>query len=113
MRLSKAEFCEAVNKYEHMIEEEGKILDTLDINPEWVPGNWVNEYYNFLLQMCDFEDEDFEIEYGTLLDYFCWDINFGKDFKIGDIKINGREVDLSKPETLYDILIEGGTVEHA
>ena len=36
--------------------------------------------------------------------YFCYEIDFGRKFKIGDIVENGVEVDFSSADKLYDYL---------
>ena len=41
MRLTKEEFCAAVDKFEQMCNEESKLLRALDIGAEWKPGQWI------------------------------------------------------------------------
>lgn len=42
---------------------------------------------------------------GSDLAYFCYEINFGRDFKPGCITDNGKDVDFSSAESLYDYLV--------
>ena len=37
MKLDKRQFCIAVETYKEMLEEEEKLLDALDVAPEWKP----------------------------------------------------------------------------
>ena len=39
---------------------------------------------------------------GSDLSYFCYELNFGRNFKEGDVTDDGRNVDFSSPESLYD-----------
>ena len=48
MKLSKHEFCTAVNTFREMLEEEHKYCDLLYISPEWGPGQWIGNYYELL-----------------------------------------------------------------
>ena len=41
---------------------------------------------------------------GSDISYFCWEIDFGRKFKMGDVKVNGVDVDFSTAEKLYDYL---------
>ena len=102
MKLSKKEFCTAVNTYKSMLEEETKFLDAFDISPEWKPGEWINNYYEFLSDMCELEENP---NYGTILDWFCFDMNFGRD---EDSKIfeGSRTWRVNSPEILYDYIME-------
>lgn len=50
-------------------------------------------------------------KYGTDIEYFIYEIDFGRDFKMGDYTCNGENIDLSTPEKLYDWLIKNGFEE--
>ena len=39
------------------------------------------------------------------IDYFCFELNYGEDYKPGAITYNGEDVDFSSPAALYDFLI--------
>lgn len=100
MRLTKEEFCEAVNKYEEMYRKEHEIIKTLDINPEWAPSTWLDEYYNFLNKMCDFTQRGYEND----LDYYCFDLDFGKKWKPRMIIVNNKDVPCRNAEELWDLI---------
>ncbi len=102
MKLNKKEFCAAVDTYKSMLEEENKLIDALDISPEWTPGEWINNYYELLFYLCELEDDSI---YGTVLDWFCFETHFGedRDNKIYDGK---KEWTINSPEILYDYIME-------
>lgn len=105
MKLTKHQFCKAVDTYKEMLNQEHQIIDILDICPEWAPGAWINNYYEFLSDMCDLEENPI---YGTTLDWFCFETDFGQktDYnKIYDINTN-RTWRIESPETLYDYIME-------
>lgn len=102
MKLSKKQFCIAVNTFHDMLEQENKLLDVLNITPEWVPGEWVNNYYDLLSELCELEEDP---QIGTILDWFCFEIDFGKD-KDNKIYNGYKEWTINSPEILYDYIME-------
>lgn len=104
MKLSKRQFCIAVNTYKEMLEEEEKLLDALDITPEWKPGEWINSYYELLTDLCELETDEV---YGNDLDWFCFDTKFGTDkdmCKVYDTQ-TGLTWRIESPDILYDLII--------
>lgn len=105
MKLTKSQFCKAVNTYQSMLEEEFEIINLLDISPDWKPNNWIENYYDFLSNLCDLDSNSL---YGTTLDWFCYEANFGQDNdsnKIFDINTN-RTWHIKSPDILYDYIME-------
>lgn len=103
MKLSKRQFCIAVETYKEMLEEENRLLDALEIGPDWKPGEWINSYYELLSDLCELEIDDL---YGSDLDWFCFDAKFGanKDMnKIFDTE-TGRTWRIENPGLLYDFI---------
>ena len=103
MKLSKRQFCIAVNTYKTMLEEEQKIVEVLDIGPEWKGAEWIESYYELLSDMCELEVDEL---YGSDLDWFCYDTKFGTDKdmnKVYDIKTS-RTWRIESPEILYDFI---------
>lgn len=43
---------------------------------------------------------------GTDIDYFIYELNFGKDWKPGYVQENGEDIDLSSADKLYDYIIK-------
>ncbi len=75
MQLDKRQFCIAVSTYRDMLEEAEAIQNALDIGDEWKPREWINNYYELLSDICDLE---VDVNYGTDLDWFCYETNFGR-----------------------------------
>lgn len=51
-----------------------------------------------------FEDEG-------ILSWWLYECNYGRDFSLGDLEVDGVEIDLSTPEKLYDYLIKNMEVK--
>lgn len=75
MKLNKEQFIKHVNEYHEMLDKETQILNILGGVAEWEPREWLNNYYDFLSEMCELEDSS----NGTILDWFCFETNFGED----------------------------------
>ena len=101
MKLSKLQFCNAVNTFREMLEQDNKYRNLLHINPDWAPSEWIDNYYTFLSDLCGLETD---IYVGNTFDWFCFETNFGqKDNKIFDGNKTWR---IESPEILYDYLME-------
>lgn len=103
MKLSKAQFCTAVETYKVMLEEQDELLDALNANIEWKPGEWINNYYDLLSDLCELEEDPY---IGTDLDWFCFETDFGrrKDMcKVFDHETS-RTWRIESPEILYDYI---------
>ena len=104
MRLTKFEFCNAVDMFEEMCRQESEIQEMLGISdPEWVPGKWIGAFYELLTDASEVEEDP---NYGTDLDWFCFDTNFGKkeDYcKVYD-KDTGITWTIKTPDILYDYI---------
>ena len=107
MRLTKEEFCIAVDKFEQMCKEEHDLLRALDIGAEWKPGLWISAYYDFLSDMCDFAPEQETAEYGNDLDYYCFELDFGHKWKPDMIKIDGEDIPCRNAEELWNLIMRG------
>jgi len=103
MKLSKAQFCIAVETFKEMMEEENDLINALDISPEWKPGRWVNNYYELLEDLCELEVDDL---YGTDLDWFCFETDFGQNKDMNKVynTETGRTWCIESPEILYDFI---------
>lgn len=104
MRLTREEFQKAVDIYEQMTQEEAKITDSLNIDLDWVPSTWIEHYYNLLSMLCDFSEEEYTLEYGTDLDYYCYDLAFGKKWTPGIIKVDGKDMPCRNSGDVYDLI---------
>lgn len=103
MKLTKAQFCKYVNTYEEMLRESYEATSSLGI-VQWVPDKWINNYYNMLSDMCElYEDKNI----GTILDWFCFETDFGANEEMNKIYEDGREWPwrIESPEVLYDYIM--------
>lgn len=48
----------------------------------------------------------FHLEYDDTLSWWLYERDYGREFEIGDLTVEGKEIDLSTPEKLYDYLLE-------
>ncbi len=103
MKLNKRQFCEAVNTYREMLEQDYKYSERLSISPDWGPGEWIGNYYRLLSDLCELEED---IYVGTTLDWFCHETNFGKDKTTNKIFDGYKTWRIDSPEILYDYLME-------
>lgn len=103
MKLSKHQFCVAVETFKEMMEEENDLINALDISPEWKPGRWINNYYELLEDLCELEVDDL---YGTDLDWFCFETDFGQNKDMNKVynTETGRTWRIESPEILYDFI---------
>lgn len=104
MRLTKEEFCTAVDKFEQMCKEEHDLLTALGTGPEWKPALWISTYYDFLNDMCDFNPEHETIEYGNDLDYYCFELDFGHKWEPGMITIDDEDIPCRNAEELWNLI---------
>lgn len=100
MRLTREEFINAIEIYKRMIAEEEFILNSFDINPEWTIGRWIAEYLNLLNRVCDLPKDEY---LGTILDTFCFDMDFGTY----NVEVQTAEATyrLDNPGALYDFIM--------
>lgn len=45
------------------------------------------------------------------ISWWLYECNYGRDFSLGDLEVDGVEIDLSTPEKLYDYLIKNMEVK--
>lgn len=103
MKLTKEQFCSAVDAYQKMNDEELIISNSLGIT-EWLPQNWLDNYYSLLTELCEFKDEDYDNCYGTDLDYYCFELDFGRNWSPGMVTIDGKDIPLRNAEDLWNYI---------
>ena len=97
MRLTKDEFVRAVATVDKMFQEERKMGNALGLG-EWKVLQFVGEYYDFLAEMCELPENKW---YGTDLDYFCFELEFGRKWDT-----SGACDDFRTAEGLYDFITD-------
>ena len=105
--LTKEQFVKYIGKIQECYEFENEISEAFYKYgcqaPEF-PFPY-NEMVDVLNVMFTLETND---NWGSDIDYFCIELDFGKKYKPGCIKDeNGNEIDLSSAEKLYDYITRG------
>lgn len=102
MKLTKRQFCIAVDTFQSMMEELNAIEDTVGSELR-VPSDWIESYYDLVLDLCELEEDPYV---GNDLDWFCFETDFGrkKEYcKVYD-KHTDRTWTIETPEILYDFI---------
>lgn len=107
MLISKEAFCDIINKliktndFVNEVNTKAKELDNA-IESDFFNASSLSISFEtdvvYLLKTM-FNDTD-------TLSYWLYECNYGRDFKLGDMTVNGVEIDLSTPEKLYDYLVK-------
>ena len=108
MKLTKKQFVKYLNTYKHMMEEEDAVIDALGTGPEWIPSSWIENFYQLFSDMCEMHEDD---TYGTSLDWYCYETNFGRNEHLNYITIHDaagveHKRTIDTPEKLYDLICE-------
>lgn len=97
--INKEIFISAIKTLQEMHNEENKIMETFRIEPEWVCGEWIYNYFKLIQKIIKPYDES------DWLGYFCYELNFGERWKPGTItEEDGTDIKLQTPEDLYELL---------
>lgn len=111
--ISKNKFVKIINTlkdYSKRQENLNKAMDALSnaygeaFSNSFYP---LNKYESIIIDLLNMEFNLKSNEYvGTDLDYFVYELNYGKQYKPGCIQdANGTNIDISTPGKLYDYLI--------
>lgn len=66
-------------------------------------------YFKYEDQMLKILAASFDYDYDTIrdwLEYYCFELDFGRKHKLGDVSFNGEPIPLGTPEELYDMLFK-------
>ena len=107
MIVSKEEFVEIINRLKETDEVVCKVNNFFDNTADSIMTCNLNATHlmicheDIVVKLLEkiFNDED-------VLTYWLYEKNYGRDYKKGDITVNGKKIDLSTPEKLYDFLIQ-------
>ena len=107
MRLTKDEFIKAVETLVEMNKTGEEICKVLDCGYEWIGDKWMNQYYDLVYSLCDFPEDgnDFISDLG----YFCWELDFGRNWEEGVITDNGKDIRLQTAEDLCNYIMDKST----
>ena len=102
--LSKEEFCEVIAQIKYYRQFENELYNVFNKfmceSPSFI--NCEGALVDTLNRMFNQKKNDY---YGTDVEYFIYDLNFGQDWEPGDLKCNGKDIDISDAEKFYDWLI--------
>jgi hypothetical protein len=107
-KLNKEEFCTAIDVIHDYWEKIDKINDNLDgtlLSGENCFTRIVDNYVDTLCAVMGdtYADNDDDPYLVPWIIYFCWELDFGKNYASGAVEINGKEVSLRTPEDLYNL----------
>ena len=101
VNITKDEFCKVVNKLERTWRKQSQIADVLGTVID--TGDLSDVVVDLLEKLMGLDPNDV---YGSDIDYFCWELDFGKKWKPNMIRdVNNNSIDISTAEKLYDYLI--------
>lgn len=103
MKLTKRQFCIAVDTFQSMLKELDAMEDAVGGELR-VPADWIDSYYDLLTDLCELEEVGGL--YSNELDWFCYGTDFGnkKEYcKFYDEQTD-RTWTIETPEILYDFI---------
>ena len=102
MKLSREQFVKAVETLEEMVEKEKETSEVLEVDSLWVFSKWIGNYYDLLTEVCELNDRS---SYWNILDWFCFEIDFGKRTKLRfATDVSGREWEIKNADDLYSLI---------
>jgi len=104
MGIEKKLFVETINILKEQLEHDNKCVEAFNtiLPSDYVVGYDNGRLYDQLIKILQQLTDD-QSENG-LIEYFIWELDFGKKYKKGCLKIHNKDVDISTPEKLYETL---------
>ena len=107
MIISKEKFIEIINRLKKYSELQDKINDLFKENIDNKEMDFMNAgsicigHESVVVELLEnmFNDKD-------TISWWLYECNYGRDFSLGDLEVDGIEIDLSTAEKLYDYLIK-------
>ena len=107
MIISKEKFVEIINRLKNYNDLQDKIDDLFKENIDNKEADFMNAgsicigHETIVVKLLEnmFNDK------GTI-SWWLYECNYGRDFSLGDLEVNGVEIDLSTVEKLYDYLVQ-------
>ena len=105
--ISKKEFVEIIERIKNYNDLQDKIDDLFKNNIDNKEMDFMNAgsicigHETIVVKLLEniFNDKD-------TISWWIYECNYGRDFSLGDLEVNGVEIDLSTAEKLYDYLIK-------
>ena len=107
MIISKDKFVEIINRIKNYNNLQDKINDLFKENIDNKEMDFMNAgsicigHETIVVKLLEniFNDKD-------TISWWIYECNYGRDFSLGDLEVDGIEIDLSTAEKLYDYLIK-------
>lgn len=107
MIISKDKFVEIINRLKNYNNLQDKINDLFKENIDNKEMDFMNAgsicigHESVVIELLEnmFNDKD-------TISWWVYECNYGRDFSLGDLEVDGIEIDLSTAEKLYDYLIK-------
>ena len=105
--ISKKEFVEIIERLKNYNDLQDKIDDLFKSNIDNKEMDFMNAgsicigHETIVVKLLEniFNDKD-------TISWWLYECNYGRDFSLGDLEVDGIEIDLSTAEKLYDYLIK-------
>ena len=105
--ISKEKFVEIINRLKNYKELQDKIDELFKDNIDNRENDFINAasicigHEGVVIELLEnmFDDKD-------TISWWIYECNYGRDFSLGDLEVDGIEIDLSTAEKLYDYLIK-------
>lgn len=105
--ITKKEFVEIIERLKNYNDLQDKIDDLFKSNIDNKEMDFMNAgsicigHETIVVKLLEniFNDKD-------TISWWIYECNYGRDFSLGDLEVNGVEIDLSTAEKLYDYLIK-------
>lgn len=109
--ISKERFVEIINRLKSYNELQNKINDLFKENIDNKEMDFMNAgsicvgHESVVIELLEnmFNDKD-------TISWWIYECNYGRNFSLGDLEVDGIEIDLSTAEKLYDYLIKEAEV---
>ena len=109
--ITKKEFVEIIERLKNYNDLQEKIDDLFKNNIDNKEMDFMNAgsicigHETIVVKLLEniFNDKD-------TISWWLYECNYGRDFSLGDLEVNGVEIDLSTAEKLYDYLIKEAEV---
>lgn len=105
--ISKEKFIEIINRLRNYNDLQNKIDGLFKENIDNKEKDFINAgsicigHESVVIELLEnmFDDKD-------TISWWIYECNYGRDFSLGDLEVDGIEIDLSTAEKLYDYLIK-------
>lgn len=106
MKINKKMFIKTIDSIENQLNHDHKCCEAFNII---LPSDYVSGYdngrlYDQMIKLLQYLTNDNSDD--GWIEYFIWELDFGRKYKKGCCKINGKDVNLSSSGKLYDVLKE-------